>query len=1170
MELTHYTTPGLVKAPETSSVIPKPLSDKQKKAVTSPVDYINAGEDVDMYAGAMPWDSLAEEPTFRNVMDAAMRESNLVSYVADILVRPDFDAVDGYDPAKDEDALTGIPNEFQENILGAKSPAEAQYWRQHAQQAMVDQATIAAAGGYGTAATVTAALLDPISMVGGMGTVKVASVATRMAKGAKNVGRAAGMAAGAVEGYTYGEIAREAGKLDAEGQLVGTLIGAGAGMLIGQLAPSIMNDVVKAESGAEADEILKATTASARDFDVAMQASADELVNTPAPKTMHSVKTDLPEPHPNVVYENALADSVDIVPAGVKLSRREKKELDAAKARGKPIPPSIAAKIAAAPEPKSVGAAGNVGRQQFQATPDDFITSPTDKTLDFQTDINEFEATLGSQLKTKLGDMFKLNQAKWMTSQARRFLTGENSAARYFAYHFLENGSGAVNNDTAAMLKHTLNSKLDRHIRSVYDSLDTHTQILSKGDSLTDNVKKRFSGEYKENFDRALRAELERIRTASDEGVPHVSTAPQHIQDAAKAWQTMADEAADLLGKYGLVDSAQALKMKRGYVPLRWNTSKIHQLAMDPARMAKATNLLSKSYQKMGMDQDIADRVAKKVFERALSPLAQVDANLEGLFDASATGQLRDLLTDAGVDQSRIGDLLKRIDARFDAQGTAGFTKYRTTVDLNMADGDVSLLDLVDNDMTTLYRQYTGELSGRVALASKGIRSESDWAAMRQAIMDNEARLGKDTTELGKELDGLRDAFYSRPRNNGINRNAQRLMEVTRMSMLGKNGFSQLYELGNIVGRYGVAATLRNIPAAMQMMRDAKNGIRTPLMDDIEALIGAVWDDHLIHRPDVRLDRAITQDIRFMKGLDNFLAKGQHYMGYISGMHQITSLQRRMAVTMEAGKLAKLARDGVPENMKKRMESMGFDFSAGGNWDRISKQMNKNAVFNARGHLDELNTANWDPTASNEFATILQRSVGQTIQQNFIGETPSVLHTTTGALLTQFRAFPMVAKEKQLQRNIMIRDAESVYGVMGSLAVGAIVAPVRMLSEGRDDINMESVIATSLSYMPQMSVLPDVAGLGAAAGVLPDWAYHRNHGVDKMTHPSLFDVLMPPSAMYLGRADKAVSALTQKISPWDEEYDMTESDARAMQGTFFGNSVPVTWMFNEVIIPEVE
>lgn len=1165
MELTHYTTPGLVKAPDASTVVPKQAA-SGKGAATPPVDYLNLANPVDASATEMPWSSRAEEPTFRNVMDAAVRENNMLAWAADILVRPEFDAVPGYVAADDKEALDGIPPEHQDKILGSVSPEEAQYWRGQAEQAMIDRETIEAAGNYGTAAVVTAALMDPISMVGGMGTVKAAAVAARLAKGSKAVGRAVGMTAGAAEGYAYGEIGKEAGKMDAEEQLIGTFLGMGAGTLIGHLAPAATR------TPAGVDEVLDDAVEAAREFDDTLTKQAQELVDTPAPATMSSVKTDIPPAHPNVMYENAIAESTDIVPAGVKLTRRERKELAAAKARGKPVPDSIAAKItAAAPEPKSAGAAGNVGRTQYQATPDDFITSPTDRALDFATDVNEFEATFGAQVKQKLGNMLKLNQQKWLTSQARRFLTGENAAARYFSYHFLENASGSVNNDTAAMLKHTLNNKLDRHIRTVYDAMDQHTTALGKNDSFTARIGKHTSGEYKENFDRALRAELEGRRTASDLSQVYTSNAPQYIQDAADAWQKMADEAADLLGHYGLIDSAQALKKKRGYVPLKWNTSKIHQLAATPARLAKATNLLAKSYVKMGMDADIAERVAKRVFERALQPLAQIDANLEGLFDASATGQLRELLKDAGVDESAIGNLLSRIDSRFDEAGSAGFTKYRSTVDLNMADGDVTLLDLVDNDMTSIYRQYTGELSGRVAMASKGIRSEADWKAMTQVILDHEARLGNDTTELAAELAGLHDAFMSRPRGKGINRNAMRLMEVTRLSMLGKNGFSQLHEMGNIVGRYGVGATLKAIPAAMQMMKDARKGIRTPLMEDVESLIGAIYDDHLIHRPDVRLDRALTKDTRFMRGVDNALAKGQHYMGYLSGMHHITELQRRMAVTMEAGKLAKLAKAGdVPAELRPRMEAMGFDFSPGGNWARISAQLAKHAVVD--GDLAKaLGTQHWDRTASNEFATILQRSVGQTIQQNFIGETPSVLHSSTGALLTQFRAFPMVAREKQLQRNIQLRDMETVYSVMGALAVGTIVAPVRMALEGKhEDISFASVASSAISYMPMASVMPDVAGIGAAIGVLPDWAYHRNWAADKMEHPSLWDVVSPPSVMYLSRAGKAVSAIAQTASPWDEEYNVMPADVRAMQGTFLGNSLPVSLLFNEFIIPTVE
>lgn len=1198
-DLTHYTTPGLVEAPEIMDLPSKPLSDRERKATTIPADFTAVDTPTDPNMGGSSWEGLAEEPTFRNVMDAAFRQSNLMAHAADILVRPTFDPVKGYDVNRDETATEGIPNDLQDNIRMSTSPDEAQYWKQQAQETMKDRATLETVGAYGTAATITAVLVDPISIVGGLGTVKAASVATRLAGGAKKVGRATGMVTGTVEGYAYGEISREAGKMDAEGQLIGMIAGGAAGILVGQLAPTVLR------TARGTDEILDSAVTSSRTYDEAAQAQADELAATPAPETVHSVKTDIPPIHPSVEAENMLLEAeiladTDAVVAGfqrmgknelAKLRRRaakdpaSKKDLDnyiaareAAKVAEKDARAAAkGARVLPAPEPRSGGAAGVAGRGQFTATKDDMLTPVTEQTVDIQTEINEFTATIGNGLKAQLGNMLKLNQSKWMTSQARRFLTGENDAARWFAYNFLENGSGSVNNRTAAMLKHTLNSKLDRHIRGVYDGLKEHTKLASRSDKTVDRIKKNFAGDYKADFDIALRSELEKARSASDLGTPHVSTAPQYIQDAAAAWQKMADEAADILGHYGLVDSAQALKMKRGYVPLKWNTQKIHKLATDPARMKRAVDLLARSYVKMGIPAKEAAQISKRVFERALTPVSQIDANLEGLFDASATGQLRSLMSEAGIDQGKIGNLLARIDSRFQQQGSASFTKYRTSVDLNMADGDISLLGLVDNDMTTLFRQYTGELSGRAALASKGIRSQADWAATVAAVLDNEARLGKETSALAEELDGLHDAFMSRPRNNGINRNAQRLMEVTRISMLGKNGFSQLHEMGNLIGRFGTAATLRAVPMAFKAMKDARAGQQTQLMDDLEALLGNTWSDHLIHRPDVRLDRAITTDTAFMQGVDNALAKGQHYMGYISGMHHITELQRRMAVTMEAGQLAKYARDGIPDGMQKRMEAMGFEFHPQGNWDTIKKALNDHAVFNSRGHLEELNTANWAPSTSDDFANILQRSAGQLIQKNFIGETPSVLHSTTGALITQFRAFPLVAKEKQLQRNLMIRDAESFYAFMGALAVGTIIAPLRMAAEGNSErISVESVAASALSYLPMMTIFPDVVGVGTAAGILPDWAYHRNWDADKITHPSIWDVATPPSVMYLARAGKALAAGSQELSPWKltpwggEEYDSSAADVRAYQGTILGNNIVVSYLFNELIIPAVE
>lgn len=1156
-DLYHYTNPGLVDPSGVTDLPGRPSKAGDGKGAMAPIspEYIPTAAPGIQYAEQM--DLSRDEMTLPELVQASMRENNLLYMMADKIQSATFDPVPGYDYTQDKDILAGIPDEYATPIKEATSPSEAAFWRGKILQSLDDKQRIELEGWTGTAAAVAASLADPLAFIGGAGVMKAGVAATRLTQGTKTAGAIAGMVAGAGEGYAYTEAGIESGRMTAEDQIIGIAAGAATGMLAGVITPKAVTNVVKGTP----DEVVTAASTVSRKQEQALKTAADDIAKTPASDDIKSINTDLPEPAPIVVAERAYEVLAQNSPSVSKLSRKEQKQLAAMKAKGIPIPKDMQDRINAH---KSVGAAATAGRPV--ATKDDFLTTPTESALDFRTDIMEHEATFGAGIQKKMGNMLKLNQAKWVTSQARRFLTGQNAGARYFAAHFLENASGAVNNRTAAIMRQTLSNQLDSNLRDVYDAQRLHFKELGRLDNTSAKVRKRLTGEYEENFNRALRTELSEMTTAAHNGVPHVSRAPDYIQKAAAAWQKSMDDALDHMERYGLVDDAAALRKKRGYVPLHWNSGKILKLARDPARLKRAKALLGQSYEKMGIPADIAVRISNRVFERALSPIAQVDANLVGLFDASATGQLRELLSEAGVDESAIGNLLRQIDDRFNKSGTAGFTKYRTTVDLNMSDGDISLLDLIDNDMPTLFRKYTSEVSGRVAMASKGIRSDADWAAMRQAILDEEAMIGGDSIALGHELDGIKDAFMGRGRNGGINRNAARLMEATRMATMGQMGFPQLIEMGQLMGHHGVLAVMKAIPATVGLMRDAKKGIHSPLMQDLEALLGPVWDDHLLHRPGVRLDRQLGNDGKIMEGVDRALAHGQHYLGYISGMHHILSMQRRMGVTMEAGSIAKLALSG-DITKRARMEAMGFDFSAGGNWEGIQRNIKQHAVFDSRGTLQELNLSKWDAVSADDFGTILSRSVNQTIQGQFIGETPSVLHSTTGALLTQFRTFPLVAKEKQLQRQLSIGDSESFYTALTTFAMGALVAPVRMSINGQsDDITPEAVAAQAIQYMPMMTLAPDVAGLGAALGVLPDAAYHRNWMTDKADHPDVLDILTPPGVQFLGRAGKALTTTGKAVSPWDEQYDMTASDMRAMKGvTPFGNTIFASALFNSII-----
>lgn len=1164
-DLYHYTNPGLVDpsgVTQLSGKVPK-----QKAGQSKPIPAV-----IEPLEGTIPAENLPDvsrdEMNSLQIIEASIKTSNSMHGLSNYLESTTFEPVAGYDARKDPALVDAIPAGYEDRVYEARSPEEAQFWLSSVKETAAAQEALSYEGFAGVAGQMAMSLMDPTMLIGGLGAAKATAAAVRAASAAGKVGKVAvGATVGLAEGAAYNEVMMAGGQMSAEDQLIGLAAGAGAGALMGVMTKAAVKRAVDDVPATELDEQMLSTTMEAED---AMRRQAQHMADNPATADVKTVNTDMPPEHPTVVAEREAfeaADSADLVATETftPIKGQALKKLRKAAARDPKAKAEYDAYLAKAQAHKSAGAAATQGRPQ--AAPS--ITSMGEKAQDWAQEIAEHEALDGARIASKMPKLKAIPEA--LRSQAYRFLTSKSPALRFFATQFLENPSGAVNNRNAAIFKQTIANKLDgKALRSYYDGAKAHAKAVRPGDSVSDQLKKHLAGDYQADYNRLLREELEARGVAASLGQPYQSRLPDYIRKAADDWEAGMEEAAQFMQKYGLVDPE--FKPRKGYVPLAWNPGKILQLARDPARLAKAEALLARSYEKMGIPINVGTRIAKAVFQRAIHKGAQIDANIVNLFDSGSTGMLRQLLTEAGVDEGAIGNLLARIGSRFDETGASARTKSRTSVDLNMSDGDVNLMDLVDNDMDVIYRRYTGEMSGRIAMASKGVRSESDWHALRQAIIDDAVRTGEvnNAEVLAKELDGLNDAFMGRGRNGGINRNASRLMESTRLATMGMMGFPQLVEFGNIMGRQGVAAVLKRMPALVGVMTDARMKRSSPLLRELESLVGPSWDDHLLHHPSVRLDNEFGVDGALLKAYDRFTAAGQWALGRVSGLNHVLSIQRRMAVVMEADKLTGFAKGQIDESMKPRMEAMGFEFGPGGNWERIQKQLSKHATVNSRGVLEELNLQNWNAGDAEDFALILQRSVYQQVQGNFIGETPSVLHSTTGALLSQFRAFPIVAMEKQLARQLMIRDSETFWAAMGGLMMGAVVAPVRMTLSGREDeINAGTVAAQAIQYMPMAALLPDAAGMGAALGILPDAAYLRNWGNEQADQPTLANIVAPPSLQYGARVGGAISEAAHRLSPWGENEELTAADLRAMKAsTPFGNTVPVSLLFNAIVDEE--
>jgi len=718
-----------------------------------------------------------------------------------------------------------------------------------------------------------------------------------------------------------------------------------------------------------------------------------------------------------------------------------------------------------------------------------------------------------------------------LASDFTRLIKHPSNVVKKLSYDLLEGGTGTLKQGkTAAMYKDVYERRI---LSKGLVPLNENYTTWAKDHNLN-FMKRNFHTDGYDKFYDEVRNVLE--HRALDKAVPE---AHPSVLAAADAWDDMMKNALEIGQKSG-VESLQGIPTKSGYVPLHWNGQKIMKMGKP-----KAQKLITEAYKSVGIDEDMAQKVARAVVKRALDKRAGVDADISGLLQKNQRAQLAEQLNHMGLSEKEVNNFVKQLDAR-EAQAGPGFTKGRTKIDMTLDVNGARVIDLVDNDLNTIASSYAREISGSAALAKKGITSEGKWRALKSAALKDNARikaLGETGDDgLAEHLDDVRSYFSAFPVAGGIHKNARRIQQTATISSLGLVGAAQLAELGTVVGRLGIKSAAKNMPAVNELFTLAtkvRSG-KDPIIDELRPLLGDFDYDHLLYRPDIILDDKITDAVdsgSFMKMIDKGLGKANTALGYASGMNSVRHFEHQLAAKMIVNKFADLAVN--PDKVSKslaRLEDIGVDAK---DLTKITKSINKYAEFNDNGTLAKMNLDKWDSELAETFAFAINKHTAQVVQRQLAGETSNWMHKTIGSLLTQFRHFPIVAYEKQLLRNIRHHDqafyTTMLYGFGVSYGIQAIKAGL-----AGDDINSPDTVKRAVNYMGMATVAPDILTIAAQLNIAPEALNFRKvgHTGSRADQFDLIDYI--PAAGQVNKMAK-LAALPGKALTGD----VTESDVRA-------------------------
>lgn len=768
---------------------------------------------------------------------------------------------------------------------------------------------------------------------------------------------------------------------------------------------------------------------------------------------------------------------------------------------------------------------------------------------------------------------------KWRLDMVGRLKSSILGTSRYFVNFF---GEDAVSGGefTADLIKTKLSKTYAVNFYNIY------------ADAYTGWAKANKIGYAKRIF-HSRRAEFGRL-VADEIEFPGSST-NEFVIKAAQRQRTLFR---DLLreAKRANVKGFEDIPEDLTYFTHLWDASKFTMLRSDAKIGQKGViQLLQNSLLRANPDltEDIAKKMATGMSKNIEKRGIGIDTGLSRMFSTSNKETLKEILLEEDIVSEAEADSIINL-LKFDREGVIGRAKKRLKFDVNYSEvfkgKEISVKDLMNRDAESVYNVYLNQLSGRIAFAQKGIRSDADLKKITDRIKEEGASLGeKGIKQAEKDVlkfNVMYDLILGRPPKDMIanpgsetNRMIRLLMDYNFIRVMNQVGFAQIAELGNAVSIDGVKGLIRVLPDFKKMITRAKNGeLEDAVLRDLERFAG-IGADRRIHQ---HMNRYDAHDI-YVDGRGDFIDKagllaqaGKRITADLSMMAPITAALERAAARIATQSLVdiafgikkinfkKIGRSSLQQDIAKRMESLGLDADMA---QQVFDQIKKHAVttpsvfFKAR-KLRQINLDQWtNIEARDAFLLAITRWTRQSIQQNDVGNLNVHMTGTMGKILTQFRTFMLVSYSKQFLHNIRRNDFAAYSAMMYSSLFASLsyVAQMQANSIGRadrDEFLEERLSATEIGKAAFQrsswaSLFPALIDTGLPFfGEDPAFSYGRTTGLATGLISGI------PAVQLLDTTFRGVQGVSRALL--NDDYQISQSQIKALQSLVpFQNAIGI-------------
>lgn len=586
------------------------------------------------------------------------------------------------------------------------------------------------------------------------------------------------------------------------------------------------------------------------------------------------------------------------------------------------------------------------------------------------------------------------------------------------------------------------------------------------------------------------------------------AAASPEVKALADKHRAVYAELGSLAQRHG-VAGFEDFKTNANYLPRFWNIGKVYEKLGDGWDLA---GLIEQGMVKSGWEPARAAKVAPG-FLKAIKSVGQLsDIDKQSMFGANAAA-MRSILRNyvKGITDQEIEDLIRAVTP--EGVGTPR-AKSRTALDpfvkltRTNADGqaeDLWLYSLFETDANAILGKYTRQILGASAEAEilramslrmdpTGTKVLRSWDELRQEIIDRfgAANIRTDTgvgLRTMRRLDAIRKSVVGIPLNDpSALADLSRLVRSYNFLRVGPAfGLAQIPEFSKVMAEYGADA-MRSWPQLRQVFRRAQDWqLSDDLLEELENFVAA-GTDRLAHQVTARFDDVAGMEEFGGGAVETLLRRGERFVGDLSLMAPITSMQQRWAAASVSHKLLRgaLGLTDIPPN---RIRELGLTDEM---WGRIVAQVKEHATTE-RGmlgtRLKVWNFDDWtDTQAAGRLISAIHRSTALAIQQSDIGAMPLIATSPLGRLAFQFRSFMTQAYEKQFLRGVQQHDRRAVMSALATGFTGALIYMAQKYirsigdSEARkrlsDDLSPANVALQGFARSGVSSFLPSAIDTG--------------------------------------------------------------------------------------------